>query len=378
MNQSMKTILGIVIVVVLIWFGFELSDNKNETVSSEPIKIGAILQLSGDFSQYGEWTSAGLKMAIEEINEKGGIDGRPIEVIYEDSQADVATAISSFNKLVDVDRVKIVLTQGSPIAVAINPISNSKNIIQMDVGSTALEYRTEGDFSFRTSVTALALADAEANVVISEGVKKVGFLSVNDDYGRGMKSIFTDSFQRLGGSVVVEESFNDKDTDFRTQLLKIKQKDPEALVLVSRLKKSGLIIKQAREIGFDVQIFSDAYGIESEQTLEIAGKSAEGVKYVASDFTVKASESALRFAKKFEAKYGIKPNQINAFGYDGLWAIAHAYKGCKVTDCIKKNLEKINFDGALGQVAYDKTGDLVAKSIILKEVRNGKFVEISR
>lgn len=372
MRRRTQWVAIAVIVIVLASYGTYLKMQQPQ----ETVKIGAILQLTGVDAQYGDWSRKGLDLAAEEINSLGGVDGRKIKIIYEDSQSQPSLAASALRKLRDVDNVSLIITQASSITLALAPLSNQERIIQMDVGSVTPKYRTENDYTFRTAITALQLAQAQAKMIALKGIKKVGFLYVNDEYGIGMRDVFKRAYEQFGGIIVAEEVFANTDTDFRTQLSKFKEKNLSTVVIVTRLNKGGIILRQAKEIGLESQIFSDVYGIEDQQTLDAAGEAAEGVLYVAPAFDINSSSISMKFAEKFQTKYGTMPVQLSAQAYDGILALAYALENCtgSDTDCIKNELYKLDFEGASGRIKFDSTGDVVEKPVELKTIINGTFV----
>jgi branched-chain amino acid transport system substrate-binding protein len=357
----------IIIVAVVVFY---------KPTPKEPIKIGAILQLSGAGALYGEYAKRGIDLAVEEINSGNGVNGRKIKIIYEDSQNEPTLAISAFRKLKDVDKVKFIISEGSRVALALISLSNQEKIIQMEIGSITQKYRVENDFTFRTAITALQLATHEAGTVISRNIKKVALLYVGDDYGYGMMDVFKKAYNDLGGEIIAEETFLQTDKDFRTQLFKIKTANPSALIICTRLEQTGLILKQIKEIGLISQIFTDVNTIESQQVINTARGTAEGVIYVASKFDPNENDVSKKYFQKFQEEYKISPEEIGAQSYDGLFAIVLAIKECPDLDtsCVKNNLNKIEFDGVFGKIKFDSAGDVVDRSVILKTIKNGEFV----
>ncbi len=375
MKKRTRWIAVAVTVLVLAGYGTYLGSQQG-LEKDGTIKVGAILQLSGGDAQYGEWSRKGIDIAVDEINMQGGIDGRKLEVDYEDSMSQATAAVSAFRKLRDLENVSAILTQASVVTLALAPLSNKEKVVQMDVGSVTPKYRTENDFTFRTAVTALQLAESQARIIAGRNITEIGYLYVNDDYGIGMHDVFKKTYESLGGKIAAEEAFSSADTDFRTQLAKIKEKNLSAVVFVNRLDKSGTLLRQARESGIEAQIFTDVYGVESQQTLTIAGEAAEGVLYVAPAFDVNASKASMEFVSLFRERYKTTPVQLSAQAYDGTKAVAYAMRGCIDTECMMKNLDKTDFDGASGRIRFDSAGELIGGRTELKTIRNGAFVEV--
>lgn len=372
-----NTWIWVIVIILLIAGGWYYQSNKPAPAAGEPIKIGALLQLTGNTAQYGELSKMGIDLAQSYVNSHGGVAGRPIEVVYEDTQNQPQLALSGLEKLKTVDNGKYFLSQGSSVVMAIGPVANSSQIILMDVGSTVPGYRTPNDFTFRVSVTALQLARGEADFVINK-YKKPALFYTNDDYGQGMKSVIEQILQANNTPLVGVESFISGSTDYRSQLLKLKNQNPDILLVVSRLKETPIILKQIKDIGLQVQVLSDVYGVESQDVIDQAGDTAEGVLYIAPKFDRSIGSATSNFINEFTDQYDKEPTQLSAQGYDGVMVLVAAIKKCRDLDttCVKDELSKVKMPGASGYIQFDETGDVLNRDTIIKTVKNGEFVKV--
>lgn len=316
-----------------------------------------------------------MKLAVEFINSDGGINGKPVEIVYEDSESNAKGGVNAMNKLVNVDKVKVVLSQQSPVVVALSPIANENKVILMDTGATTPAYISLNDFTFRVSYSAQHFAQAIVNLLESSGVKKLGILYMNDEYGVGMFNSYKKYFK---GEIVSAESFLPEDQDFRTQVQKVKKSMPEALVYVANLKQSGNLLKQTREQGLNIPIYTDTYTIAYPSVLEVAGKAADGVVYAEQEYDFSRSDQLFKkFNDDFVTKYGQPSNPLSAQAYDGLMIVVYAIKECRDpldTECIKGQLFKMrDFQGIVGQITFDENGEVLHRPTVLKTVKEGKF-----
>jgi branched-chain amino acid transport system substrate-binding protein len=375
MNKT-KTILWVVIVIVVIagvWY------EKNKKLEEKVIRIGTIYQETGSGADWGEKAERGIKLAAEKINNEGGINGKAIEIIYEDSKSNVTDAVTAMTKLINVNGVKAVLSQQSGVVVALSPIANNNKIILIDTGATTPAYTSPNDFTFRVSYSASYFAKEITEYLNEKGIKTMGILYVNNDYGLAMLNAYKKYFK---GKIIAAESFTQDDVDFKTQIQKIKNANPEIFVYVSDPKQAGIILKQKKELGLNQPVYTDTYAIEYQSTLSIAGDAAEGVIYVSPYYDTSRTDSVFReFNDKFLEKYGEVSNSLSAQAYDGLIVLAYAMRQCENpidTNCIKDKLYSIdNFQFVISNITFDENGEVTERPTILKTVKNGQFVPFS-
>ena len=379
MSKNTKIILGIIITVVAIggiWLGV---NKKNDPVVNEKkvIKIGAILPFTGSSGITGESSKNGLELALQEINNSGGINGKKIKIIYEDSQTKTDVGLSAFQKLKNVDNIKIVFTSVSGVALAISPIANSSQIIQMDIVSASPNYATPDDFTFRTGVNSYLFAEKMSNILFNKEIKEVALLFVNSEYGAGYKNVFVKEYEKIGGKIKIIESFNQGEKDFRTQLVKIKDEQVSILVLISLQKETPILLKQMDELSFNMPIYTDVYTAELSENLKT--KNAENMIYIKPIVDYKENPVANKFREDYLEKHNKEPDFMSAQGYDGLRLLVEAINKCKNSDdteCIKDNLYKIeNFQGTIGKnLSFDINGEITDRSLELRTIKNGEFV----
>ncbi len=339
----------------------------------ETIKIGADYATSGNLARYGDWATKGIGLAVEEVNSEGGINGKRIEIVFEDSKGVPSEAVIAYNKLKNVDNTKYVITYQSSIALAVAPLANKDKIIQMDVSATTPLYSTPNDYTFRTGITANQLAEESTDVLFNLlNTKEIGVIYINNDFGKGVINVFKNSYQ---GKITSEETFEQDASDFKTQLLKLKNTNVSVIFLVSHVKEGGILVKQAKELGFNFSFFTDVYSVEAPDFINTAREAAEGIIYVAPKFDSNAT-AALLFTSNYKEKYNEEPTYFAAQAYDGLVALAKAIRNCtdsKDTDCVRNELMKLDFEGVSGRIKFDINGD-VQKPVELKTIINGTFV----
>ena len=368
MNRTIKIIIGIILLVIVVWGGVKLFGTKNEK-AIEPIKIGVILPLTGNVAKYGEEMKRGVELAIEKNK------GIPIEVFYEDSKFDTKEGVSVYQKLKNANGIKIMITAGSPVALAISPLANSDHIFQMAIAASTPKYTSENDFTFRVT-TRSEVEDQELAKFVVPRYKNIGLLYVNNEWGVSHYNAIKTEIEKLKGNIVAEETFLMDGTDFRTQLLKIKSKNPEAVFLLAVAKNAGIILKQAKELEIKTQFFG-TQSLQSQDLISIAGEEANGIIYSYSFDPQAEGLITKTFVEKYKAKYNEEPTSYVAEGYDALDLIIKAINECKEinTDCMKTKLSGVkDYPGILGSLTFDKNGD-VYYPYFIKTVKNGQFVK---
>lgn len=371
-----QLLIGAVIVIVLAAFACACLDKQ--PTESEEIKIGAIFPLTGEGAKYGEDAKLGIDLAVEEINAAGGIKGKKIQVVYEDSQAAPSQGVAAIQKLITVDKVPVIIgAMASSVTLAIAPIAEENKVVLLSPASSAATITEAGDYIFRNEFSDAYGGKAQAELTWDElGIRDVAILYVNNDYGVGVADTFKKTFESLGGNITAVEVFEQGATDFRTQLTKIKDSNPEAIFLIG-YKETILILKQAKELGIETQILSTPM-FEDPEILEKVGDLAEGVIYIYyGGFDPKSEEEQIKvFVSSFNEKYGREPGYYTALSYDATKIISVAIeKGGFNSEGIKSALYDIkDYPGLTGSTSFDENGDVI-KPVTLKTVKDGKFVE---
>jgi len=235
---------------------YGVSKKSTTSTTKEPIKIGAILPLTGTAAPNGIYQKNGIDLAIDEINSNGGINGRKIEVIYEDSKNDPAEGVSVFNKIVNTERnVHAIVVFGSGVSNPLIPIANEKkiNLLLTAVALPGITDRSEYAFRFFPN------ENDDAGTMISclenkfPEIDKLAFLYVNDEFGVSALKAFENRFK---GELVIKEAYGKSDTDFRTIVTKVKYSNAKGVYISGYTSSGVLLIKQLREADIKIPIFA--------------------------------------------------------------------------------------------------------------------------
>ena len=342
--------------------------------SAEPFRIGVMDALTGIAESYGNPVMQAKVLAAEEINAAGGINGRMLELIVEDSKCAAQDSITAYNKLTDVDGVKIILgTTCSGAMLGAAPLAEAEGVIMLSASATSPDIAPAGDYIFRTAINDAQLGVDTGNTLHVDGVHHLATISETTDYAEGARRTTVARFEELGGHVVASESYASEVTDFRTQLTKIINANPDAIYLASQGEfAGGSIIKQARELGYEGPIYTESVAVGPE-ALEIAGEAATGIKGIVPNNDL-STAAGKRFLENFTARFGMTPSLpwFQASAYDDVYIAAECLKqtnddqdSAGFKDC----LYGLTWSGAIGDnYGFDEYGDVAGLGNVVVEV----------
>jgi branched-chain amino acid transport system substrate-binding protein len=372
MTKTAKTILWIVIIVVVIVVIVLVNKGGSNTAEAGPIKIGVTAPLTGELANIGENAKAAIDIAAEEINAAGGINGRELQLVYEDDKCGGTDAVQAMSKLINVDKVTAVLgSVCSPAVLAFAPIAEEAKMPVMGYCSTAPKISEAGDYIFRDVPSDLFQATHAAKYIYNTlGKRKAAVLNVNNDWGLGVSGAFKKAFRDLGGEIVIEESYDATSKDLRTQMSKIKASSADVFYFAGFTDGSIAGIRQAKAIGLSIPMFgADAW--DDNKLWDEVGTVGDGAM-----FTRVGTNSSEAFKAKMLEKLGNDSIvYCSNYGYDGLKILAGviADVGTDRT-AIKDALYNVRYEGGVSSplIEFDQNGDPKSASYTISIVRNGK------
>jgi len=370
---SWKIIVGIILILIIIVIAFSTNNNQANSV-----KVGAILPLTGKEANIGQSMKNALELAKEDINRNGGINSKNLKIIYEDSQSDVNKALSSYQKLTQIEGVKEIFTAISSVVLSIAPIAEKNKILNLAMGSAAPKISEAGDYTFRHNLLPQDESMTLANYIYNSGIKQIPLLVVNTESGVSYRDEFKKDFESLGGKISFIEMYEKGATDYKTQLTKIKAMKPKEIVTLSYAAEMGIQFKQAKELGLNVQWFA-VYTAEDPQVLSLAGSAADGIIYTHYYDASSTDPLFTSFNAKYVSEFKIQPLPYSGLAYDFLKVLGKVMNACgeaSSTICVKDGLYGTqNYQGVTGSISFDKNGD-TKKAIIMKTIKNGQFVKL--
>ncbi len=374
MNRIKKTsfwVFFVAAVVILLFAGC----GKNKT-GDDNIKFGFIGPLTGPAASYGDAQKKGIRLATDEINKAGGIDGRNIKVIFEDSQMDPNKAVSAMKKLIDINKVVAVIgatTTAGTLAIA--DIANKNKIVLLSPSASGKKITEAGDYVFRASPSDSFQAIIIAKFVYNKGFRKGAIVYTNDDWGSGLSKAFDKSFTDLGGKILIADACSPGTQDFRSELVKIKELKPDFIYIPLYPEESPTFLRQAKELEVAGQIIG-ADNFSEKAILKTAGTTANGVI-----FAMPAESHGARYTNyltKYKAKFNEDGNYTSAAAYDCVYLLVEAIKkGGLDGEKIKNALYTIkNYKGASGLIGFDSNGDVTTKVFSIIKIENGQYETI--
>lgn len=345
---------------------------------ADTIKVGANLEMTGGSASYGISSKNAIELAFKEINEKGGINGKQLELVVADNKSEAAEATNAMQKLVSQDNVVAVIGPNlSSSVIAASAINNSAKVLDIAPMATNPYVTVDQasgktkDFNYRTCFIDPFQGTVMAKFATAElGVGNAAILIDNSsDYAKGLAQFFKENFVKEGGAVTAEESYLQKDTDFKATLTKIKATNPDFLYVPGYYQEVGLIVKQARELGMNMPV-AGGDGWDSAKMPEIAGAAALNNTYFSSLYSPEdSSDINKNFVAAYEKAYGQKPDVFAALSYDSALLVAEAIKNAGSTEPAKisEAMAKINgFSGVSGSVTFDDKHNPVKSAVILE------------
>jgi branched-chain amino acid transport system substrate-binding protein len=354
--------------------------------TGDPIKIGYVSALSGDTALWGQAGLNGMKLAVEDLNAKGGLLGRPVQVVGYDGQGQPLDSVNALNKLIDEEKVVAVVgTNFSSCNIAMAPVADSKKIPLIATAASSPQVTVDQNgklhpYSFRIGFTDPFQGKVVASYVIKKlNVKKAAIITdIGDNYSTGVTGYITKEFTDLGGTIVAKEEARSGDNDFRAQLSKIKVANPDVLFIPWVYKDVALITKQAKDLGITCQ-FVGTDGWDSQDLPKLAGAAIDG-GYFCSRPGFNTPE-AKAFAERYKTTCKLTPEVECLFGYDGVMWLAQVIKqqNSAESDKIRDGLEKTTeFKGYLGSMTIDPATHNPTRDAAIFRVKNSTvhFVEM--
>lgn len=371
-------LFGVIVVLAML-----LSACAPAPAGGGELKVAILAPLSGPVPTFGVMTRDGALLAIEEWNAKGGVLGRKIVPIVEDSQCTPDPAVNAANKVIDQDKVKFIVGEVcSKASIPISEIANAKGVLQISPTSTNPQVTVDKDgktkaYTFRACFIDPFQGKVGAKFALDNLKAKTAFIMLDqaNDYVKGLAEEFEKAYVAAGGKVVGKETYTDKDTDFSAILAKVAVAKPDVVYLPDYYNIVNLVTKQAKEKG----ITATFVGGDGWDSSDLDLKAAAGgffTNHYAADSTAPA---AVAFQKAFAARFkddtgkGKVPDALAALAYDATNILLQAIKEAGTDDPakVKDVMAKMQFDGVSGRITFDAQHNPVKSATILAVTEAG-------
>src|SRR5919108_1536758 len=344
----------------------------------QPIKIFGLVELSGTGATSGTNFNDGVRLAVKEINASGGILGRKIDYVFNDTQSQPQVAKALAVQAVD-DGAYAVMGPVFSGSILVSMAETRRAEVPNFTGGEAAAITQQGNpYIFRTSFTqATAMPKVARYIKDTVKAKSVALIWVNNDFGKGGRDVFTKTIEPLGIKVVADISTDPGQVDFSAAVLKARQANADALFVYCNEEESARALRELRKQGYDKPIIGETV-LTSQKVIELAGDAANGaVAHVG--LTADAPAPLIKdFAAKFQKEYKYKPDHNGLKGYTAMYVVkAVTEKVGKLDPKAFANamhgvrLSAKEHPGILMDVSFDKNGDLDRESFMTKVV-NGK------
>jgi branched-chain amino acid transport system substrate-binding protein len=365
-----------VLAVVLAGCSAPGSGDKSKAGDSGPIKIALVDAQSGQLSSLGAWELKGAKLAVTEWNSKGGIGGRQIQLDVFDDQGDPTTGTNLARKIDSEGYLAMIGTAESAVTIAMAPTLKSAGIPNITSGQSPGLVAVGSEFLFLNGPTSTTYDETLAKYVVDQqGIKSIAMITNNGSYGKGEHDAFRKALQQRGVTPVADQVVTTDQKDFSAALTSIRQKNPKLIFLGAEEVESGLIVKQARDLGISAP-FAGGAPQGTPVFLDTAGaRNVEGTIVSSPYLSNDISEQSRTFAAAYRAAYGEDAELHGAKAYDGAQIMLTALKNSNVATGkdLADAIRATRYQGLLGNFAYDRTGVGIFATAIGK-IENGKLV----
>ena len=346
--------------------------------AAEPVWAGVSGPLTGPNAQYGAQWKRGFDLALDGINAAGGIGGRPLAYVFEDSQSDPRQSVAVAQKFVADPRIVIELGDfSSPASMAASPIYQRAKLVQFGFTNSHPDFTKGGTYMWSNSTNQAEEQPKLFDFVAAVGLKRPAVLHLNTDWGRTAKDAFVKAADAAGIKVAAVEAYLSAEQDFRPTLVRVRESNPDGLVLLSYYADGALICRQARDSGVKLPIVAGTSNY-SPKFLELGGAGVEGVYVMTTFFPADPRPEVQEFVKRFKAKFDAEPDSFSAGAYDTMVLWAKLVEGWGPTrEGMEKGLAEIKDVPSVvyGSVTFDPaTRRVQGASYKRLVVRDNKFI----
>ncbi len=345
---------------------------------AQDIFVGYQIPLTGTQSQYGEVFRNAATMQLEKFNAAGGVAGRKVQIVYEDSKSDPKEAVNIARKFVDDKRIVAVLGDfASGPSMAAGEVYGKEGMPQLSQTASHPDFLKVSTWQFRNITTQAQEGPFNAKWLRESGVKTVAVIGLQNDWGLSATGEFTKAFEAAGGKVTTTELFNPGARDFKAILTKVAQAKPEAIYFAMFYEEGALILQQARQLNISAKLYS-ASPFYAPKLIELAGPAAEGVLLSTTFVADSPNPLVSGFVADYKKRYNGEPNQFAAQAYDAVGILLDAIKRvgpaatrAQIRDALAATA---SYPGVTGSTTFDKATREPNKTLAKLQIKGGKFV----
>lgn len=361
--------------------------SSSPTTSKEPIKIGAIVSLTGTYAGLGTPEKNAIDMLVKQVNDAGGINGRPVEVVFADDGTDEAKAVAAATKLIEQDKVVAIIgATGSGQTMAIRSAIDRAGIPNVSMAGATVITSKFDPLVFQTPWSNNIVVPYTLDYLKKAGITKVAVISDSGGFGKDGRAVIASMAPTYGIKVVSDQTFNPGDTDMTAQLTKIKASDAQAILMWTAGKEAAIIAKNRDALGIKIPLYG-SHGIARKEFIDGAGASANGVKFAAGKVLIPSSwgagtaeqKATDAFVAAYKSAYGTDPNTFAGHASDAFNIIVAALKSTngdttatKLRDAIEKTTGFAGIGGTFNFSPTDHNG-LTKQDLNMYLIKNGQW-----
>ncbi|MFP3980063.1 MAG: ABC transporter substrate-binding protein [Desulfobacterales bacterium] len=348
-------------------------------------KIGGIFSVTGSASFLGDPEKKSMKLAIEEINAAGGVDGRMLEPVIYDTEGDPSKTVMAVGKLINKDRVTAIIGPSrTPTTLAVTPMIKRAEIpfISCAAGNKIVE--PVKPWVFKTAQSDIQAVASIYQHIQQRDIQKVGIITVANSFGESGKEQLLEQAGDFGITVVSSQSFGADDTDMTSQITKIRKEKPGAIICWGTNPGPAVVAKNAEQLGIEIPLYQ-SHGVASPKFIDLAGDAAEGIflptgKILVADLLADddpQKQVLADYINAYESKYNETVSGFGGYAYDAVHLLARAMEGTGGDKAqIRKNLENLEgHKGISGVFNFSKTdhNGLDPSAFVMVKIKDGKW-----
>ncbi len=348
------------------------------TASTDEIVVGSNFELTGNHAQYGSNAAKGFKLAVQEVNEAGGVNGKKIRIVDADSKSDAAESVNAATKLISDNQVVALVGPAVTASVIAESQVAADNKVPVIAPAATNPDVTVENGAVKPYIFRACFIDPQQSEVMAQFASKdlnaktaVLYIDSSSDYSKSLGKIFREKFESNGGQVLMEEFFVAKDQDFKATLTKLQSANADVIFVPAYYEEVGKIVKQARELGITSAILGTD-GWDDVKVVEIAGSDALNNTYFCTHY-FEGDDEVQAFLKAYKEAYKEDPNVFAALGYDaGKMLVDAIQRGGDTSEKIRDNVESIkDLKVGTGQITMDTKTHNPIKGIVVIENKGG-------
>lgn len=346
------------------------------------VEVGAVTPLSGKLSVYGVGFQKAMLAAVKVVNDKGGINGKKLVIRFEDNGSTAQGSVAAIQKLISVAKVPVVFgPAASTNFLAVCPIAQNAKVILISAESAAAKISECGSYTFRVFPSDALQGKGVAQLVQDLGKTSVALTYISNDWGVGLADVFRKAYTSAGGKIVGEFGHDEGKSDYRAEVLKLKNMGAATVVNLTYVKEAATFLKQAKQAGFTPHWIMGS-AARSPKLVELAGAAADGVigtypKVPRGAAPFKAYAAAFKAASPDD-----KLPVFGGYNWDMVMVAARAIGMAEpyTADAVRQAMPAAGkaYDGATGNKAFDKNGDIVDANYGTWTVKDGKIVDYEK